>query len=719
MGKLAVSWALALVVGLVSTTVAVAADPVPTPEASGTPTPVAGTGPEVDPAPSPAADPRSLPSFDLADAATGAHPLAASQPTTTAIILTYGAGTVGFQSDFHVQTNPMPPGGTVDLLVDGSLVDSATFPGDTTDLILHWAPTSPGDFTVTARYNGTAGYDGSISEGFAFSAALPTPYIDVESSNDAPALGETVHFTATLSPNPLEGTIEWSVDDVVIETVALQPGGTSAFATSFDLPYVHAVKAHFTGNDDYLPSTGGRNVYLGALATTMTITVPPDPIAAGPVTATVTLDPNPGGGTLTWRSDWAGYTTVPADADGTTEVDLGEVAPGSRWLEVAFNGHGQYGGTTETVPFSVLQKATITVAANRATAIQGELPVVLSATATPFIYAGTVTFLDDVAGSVVSLGPVAYSTDDGRAMLSTSALRVGVHSIRARFDGVTGIVAPATSAPITVSVAADTSVHATFTPSSSKFYPARDGYRDTVSLGGRLDERATVTIRIYNSAGTRKRTFSLGTRAIGSYAVSWNGKTASGSRVAAGKYTLKASFKDVKGHTRTIVGYTTVSWREVAWKTASTVTRYGDEFAYYATPGDHLFLSDDYSRGRVLYSNDINSYCDPDCDIVYGIKTFTLTSTALAYRSVQVTVVGHTYVDFNSGSAFFRNWSTKTQTWKGGLPEYATQPHAYTASAANISSDRKVQFGVWCTEDMGDAFDLHRVRLTYQYAVWK
>uniref|UniRef100_UPI003C2DA863 hypothetical protein n=1 Tax=Escherichia coli TaxID=562 RepID=UPI003C2DA863 len=129
--------------------------------------------------------------------------------------------------------------------------------------LLDWKVVVPGSFTVTARYNGTTGYAPSTSADFPFLVLRPTPYITVTPSNDSPALDETVDFTAALSPDPGSGTIEWLVDDEVISTVALEAGGLSHFSTAFSTPYGHLVVARFTGNDDFLPSTGGRNMYLG------------------------------------------------------------------------------------------------------------------------------------------------------------------------------------------------------------------------------------------------------------------------------------------------------------------------------------------------------------------------------------------------------------------------------------------------------------------------
>ena len=45
----------------------------------------------------------------------------------------------------------------------------------------------------------------------------------------------------------------------------------------------------------------------------------------------------------------------------------------------------------------------------------------------------------------------------------------------------------------------------------ARFYPRKDGYRDTNTISGTTLVPATVTIRIYTSGGTRIKSFLLGT----------------------------------------------------------------------------------------------------------------------------------------------------------------------------------------------------------------
>jgi uncharacterized protein (TIGR00266 family) len=74
--------------------------------------------------------------------------------------------------------------------------------------------------------------------------------------------------------------------------------------------------------------------------------------------------------------------------------------------------------------------------------------------------------------------------------------------------------------------------------SATTFYPVTDGYRDGVAIRGTLHESASVTIRIYSVAtGKIVRSINLGTKS-GAYSWVWNGRTAAGTLLGAGKRLL-------------------------------------------------------------------------------------------------------------------------------------------------------------------------------------
>lgn len=455
----------------------------------------------------------------------------------------------------------------------------------------------------------------------------------------------------------------------------------------------------------------------------MTISVGGNPIPEGPATAEVTLNPNPGGGTLTWYLGFGLPTQVDVDPDGTTSIDLGTLTSTVWTLEVSFNGFEDYDPVTEQLIFSVWLETTTTVVADRSSAVQGELPVKLTATvaASDLNFTGTVTFLDDVGGDVVELGPVAVDELTDKAVLSTSSLRVGAHSITARFSGVPGWL-DSTSSPIAVTVAADTAVHATFAAAASKFYAANDGYRDTVKLGGRLDEKATVKIKLYNGAGSLKRTWKLGTENAGAYGVTWNGKTASGARLPAGKYTAKAIIEDTKGHRKTLSDTTTLSWREVAWKTV-TVRKDGDSGVFFVGEfGGQILQSPDYLHGVILDSGEMIRDCE-SCGFAAGRYRFSfVTSNVLAYRNTWTEVRGHGFDDReHTGTTSIVD--PATGEFGEGTPNPLFDEDGVTFNLLfgpkYIDENGRIEIWVWMTQAWGDAFDLRYLKLNYQYAVWK
>ena len=444
----------------------------------------------------------------------------------------------------------------------------------------------------------------------------------------------------------------------------------------------------------------------------------------GPVVFTATLSVDPGGGEIMYTIDSYEPMYEPVGAGGVTTVNLSGLMAGQHRVHVRFTGYGPYAATDVAIADFLLQRSSTTsLSVNRTTAFVGELPVVLTASvSTPDgDWAVTsVTLLDDVAGDVVEIGPLDLDQTTRAVTYSSNDLRIGVHSIRARYNAPWS-TSPSVSEPVTVTVQADMAVHATFTRSMTTVYPYKDGVKDTMRFGGDLEEQATVTIRIYNSAGTRKRTWTLGTKPAGSYGVTWDGRTSGGTKLAAGKYKAVASFEDTLGHTKTVTTYVNLSWREATWKTGTVIAKYGDQFGYYADQTeDRLFLSPDHSRGRTMDAGPRHS-CTT-CPYIYGVKTFQLTTSGVGFRSIYATMYGHGYSDRDgTGDAFVVDPVDGSWDFRTYPPEFMQSGVTYniTIPATYVNASNQVRVILMMTGDDGDAWDLHALKLHYQYAVWK
>ena len=83
--------------------------------------------------------------------------------------------------------------------------------------------------------------------------------------------------------------------------------------------------------------------------------------------------------------------------------------------------------------------------------------------------------------------------------------------------------------------------------SPSIFSPNGDGAADRTAISWSADEEGTGTARIYKGT-TLLRSWTITSRSTGS--VTWNGRKASGTAVADGRYILKVSLKDAAGNRR-------------------------------------------------------------------------------------------------------------------------------------------------------------------------
>ena len=234
------------------------------------------------------------------------------------------------------------------------------------------------------------------------------------------------------------------------------------------------------------PTTDGleqdTNVAVEAETLTLDLDMATPQSVDGPVVFTATLSVDPGGGQIMYTIDSYEPMYEPVGPGGVTTVNLSGLTAGQHRVHVRFTGYGPYAATDVAIADFLLQRSSATsLSVNRTTAFVGEMPVVLTASVstTDGDWAVTsVTLLDDVAGDVVEIGPLDLEPTTRTVTYSSNDLRIGVHSIRARYNAPSS-TSPSVSGPVTVTVQADTAVHATFTRSMTTVYPYKDGVKDT------------------------------------------------------------------------------------------------------------------------------------------------------------------------------------------------------------------------------------------------
>ena len=441
----------------------------------------------------------------------------------------------------------------------------------------------------------------------------------------------------------------------------------------------------------------------------------------------VTVTPNPGGGEVCavepghW--DWK---CVPIDADGITVFDANYMESLTGQLKGTFSGVGMY-AASESAPKTQQQrngsKTTLTSAVNPQEVTKG---VILTATAERFenpdpLIGGTLSIVDETAGVTLATKPITM----GPTLALTVPMSMGTHTLVARYTGWDvganyQTVGPS-QATLTQTVVADTKVDLTATGVDlATFYPAADGYRDTVRASGRLGERASVTFDVISKAtGKIVRTEKLVDRPARGYGWSWDGRTAAGALLPAGAYTIRQTVVDGVANKIAVSNQVTLAGGTIAWKTI-TLTQTGSAFvASGTTPGGYAAVGGAYSKGGTVNSG---SATGGYAAVVYGFTG----PSAVAYRTVTMKVFGRTVAGAkvwegiwnpSLGDEFDRG---SYDTWGRGGTAYGGYP--VTATGEDHRSSRSVFGVVEARFDprMGGAsgFDIEKVQMTIVYGSW-
>ncbi len=198
----------------------------------------------------------------------------------------------------------------------------------------------------------------------------------------------------------------------------------------------------------------------------------------------------------------------------------------------------------------------------------------------------------------------------------------------------------------------------------------------------------------------------------GAYGIAWNGRTASGARVAAGKYKIVQTIRDVPGNRKSFTAYTTVSNRRLYWY-SHTITLYGAQYSGTGDPG-----SGSVSRSGSAYSRGVRLSSGTSWAAV--AYTFTLRS-ATVYKPLTFKVLGRSP---NGQKAYEGLWNRTlgsrldvgSYDSKAIGPRYAW--YSITGDSATHRSGRSA-YGLVKVEYSGGVrmFDVAKVQLTYRYAI--
>ena len=223
---------------------------------------------------------------------------------------------------------------------------------------------------------------------------------------------------------------------------------------------------------------------------------------------------------------------------------------------------------------------------------------------------------------------------------------------------------------------ADTMVDASgFALSTTSFFPVVDGYRDTINISGTRGETASVSIGIYNPAGSKIRTLTVPS-GIGAYSVVWNGKNTAGALQAAGKYKIVTTVTDNSGNKLTDTRYEQLSHRKLTTKTYTQTLDAAKYTQLLKTgTGTASKTSTAYTGGLKMTSGSNGT--------VAAVYSFSAPS-ASTYTKVTFTVIGKGAT--NTMNVGLQDWKVCTAYSTTCITNVHSGPHSSGIASAAVSA---------------------------------
>ena len=376
--------------------------------------------------------------------------------TTTSLTSTSNPSPFGTVVTFTATVTPDPGAGTVQFVVDG--VDFG-IPVPVTGGVAVSEPAAGlavGERTVEAIFSGTANYNGS-STTLAQTVDKALTSTSLEVSNNPSVYGDEVTFIAVVTPDPADGTVQFSADGTSIPGCAAASinAGVATCATASLGAGQHAVTADFSGSAQYTASAAPPlDQVVNTAGTTTVLNADTNPSAYGDaVEFTATVTGVTGGevptGLVQFSVDGVPVGDPVAVAAGSASLIVDDLTAGQHNVEADYMGSTNYDTSTdqhvqtvEKAPSSVVLKVTPTKPKS------GE-PFTLTATVTGTTNGttptGQIQFLLDgkTRGNPKTLS-------NGSVSLKLAGTSAGPHKARANFLGNASYVGSFATASVAV-----------------------------------------------------------------------------------------------------------------------------------------------------------------------------------------------------------------------------------------------------------------------------
>ena len=247
------------------------------------------------------------------------------------------------------------PTGTVQFNIDGVNVGGVLTLNAQGRATYSTATLSAGSHNVMATYSGSTIFGGSGSATFVQVVNQAASTTVVTSSVNPSVSGQTVTFTARVSPLAATGTVQFRLDGVDVGgAVVLDATGRARLVTSLLTVGSHTVSAVYAGNVNYRPSTSANLTQTVNKANSRTVVVSSgSPVVRNTTVvfiATVTARGSGTGtptGTVQFRIDGVNTgATVSLNASGQATYSTSTLSVGRHTISAVYAGNGSFNAST-------------------------------------------------------------------------------------------------------------------------------------------------------------------------------------------------------------------------------------------------------------------------------------------------------------------------------------------------------------------------------------
>ena len=342
------------------------------------------------------------------------------------------SSTVGQSVTLTAQITPASATGTVQFM-DGAAILGTPVALSGGKAVFAVASLSLGTHPITAVYSGDTINAPATSPAVSQNVGQVISSVLVKSSVTPSQFGQSVTFTATVTPAAATGTVQFKDGAANLGApVSLINGKADLPATTLSVG-LHTITAAYNGDANDTASTSPIfNQNVNPAGSSVILSNPNNPSTVGQaVTFTATVTPSSATGTVQFN-DGTTILGTPTIAGGQATLTVSTLAVGSHSITAAYSGDPNDAASVSIVMAQKVNPvtSTVTVTSSPSTVTVGQA-VAFTAIVTPASATGTVQFKDGTA----NLGTAAVPVSGGKAVLSGISLALGAHSIVAAYSG--------------------------------------------------------------------------------------------------------------------------------------------------------------------------------------------------------------------------------------------------------------------------------------------